>query len=783
MMRAVVHFMDDEDRALARQMMPGAHFAESFCAGEVSAADLAKLEDAGLVVAMAADAEPPEAPDSAETAPVLEFAAGGAGRALESMAGGEGMRTRGPVAGVPARTRDLSDAVLALPQLGPDPPPLDDAPQVYRLATRGLLLGDGHAALARHGVEVLERVPDGGYRVRMSDDAAPAVRGLDFVRGVSRGEPPASAPPAPPAHRGSPLESLEARDPGEPRRQYTVQVPADDSSAVLAWLADHGIVVLRRIGERIRIEATEDEIARLQARLAEASNAGSWIEPYESPRLHCDVARGLVGVDAVGASPLELTGRGELVAIADTGLDASHPDFAGRIERVFARGRPPSDASDPHGHGTHVAGAAVGDGAASRGAIRGMAPGARLVFQSLLDADGGLGGIPEPLDPLFDEAYQAGARIHLDSWGTASRSTYTLASADVDRYVHAHKDFLVVLSAGNAGSNAANQLRPPAEIEWTTIDAPATCKNALVVGASRSSRTVGGTADRTYNDVFPGVFPHPPWRDERVSGDPEALAAFSSRGPTDDRRIKPDLVAPGTDILAARSSAAPAARFTGTSSDHPRYAFLSGTSMAAPLVAGSAALVREYYRRVRDHAPSAALVKATLINGTRWLSSPCAVAAPGGRPNPHQGFGALRLDTSLPRPGTRERLEFVDGVALAMEEAAWFEADLLGDSELRICLAWTDPPARAVQNNLDLLCMVTAADGKRTRYTGNAGLAQRVTPLDTDNNVEVIRIAQPEAGRLRINVTAKSFATRSDRQDFALVVLGSLGGPLRRAGR
>jgi hypothetical protein len=66
---------------------------------------------------------------------------------------------------------------------------------------------------------------------------------------------------------------------------------------------------------------------------------------------------------------------------------------------------------------------------------------------------------------------------------------------------------------------------------------------------------------------------------------------------------------------------------------------------------------------------------------------------------------------------------------------------------------------------------------------GNAGRAQRVTPLDADNNVEVIRIAQPEAGRLRINVTAKSFASRSDRQDFALVVLGSLGGPLQRAGR
>ena len=117
-----------------------------------------------------------------------------------------------------------------------------------------------------------------------------------------------------------------------------------------------------------------------------------------------------------------------------------------------------------------------------------------------------------------------------------------------------------------------------------------------------------------------------------MSGDANALAAFSSRGPCTDHRIKPDVVAPGTDIASTKSSIAPMANFLGAyptgGPANPSYAYDAGTSMAAPFVAGCAALAQQYYASVK-HDPSAALIKATLVNGTIWLSG----GTPTGRPS------------------------------------------------------------------------------------------------------------------------------------------------------
>ncbi|GAA0905963.1 hypothetical protein GCM10009557_81160 [Virgisporangium ochraceum] len=471
-----------------------------------------------------------------------------------------------------------------------------------------------------------------------------------------------------------------------------------------------------------------------------------------------------------------------MVAVADTGLDVDHPDFAGRIVEAVGLGRP-GDPSDPHGHGTHVAGSVLGDGSASEDRrYRGVAPEATLYFQSLLDRRGGLGGLPVSLTDLFEPAYRAGARVHNNSWGADTESMYTVESTDVDAYVAERRDLLVVIAAGNEGAAADALHAAPGFVDWLSIGSPASCKNALTVGAARSSRTDGGLSRRSYGEIWHDDFPEEPIAKALVSGDPQCVAAFSSRGPTDDRRIKPDVVAPGTDIVSARSADAPANNFWGVVQGTDRYAYMGGTSMATPLVAGCAVLVRQYFTDVRDHArPSAALLKAALINGTRWLTGDDAVADWPKRPNYHQGFGAVSLADSLPNPGAPDlRLEFLDTWEqpnLQFQRTGdvfRFTVTVSAGLPLRICLAYTDLPGRSLQNDVSLLVAGPAGE----RFVGNADVPNALTRSDADNNVEVVRIEEPAAGTYTVQVFARNLLRPP--QDFALVVTGRLASGLKR---
>jgi serine protease AprX len=360
---------------------------------------------------------------------------------------------------------------------------------------------------------------------------------------------------------------------------------------------------------------------------------------------------------------------------------------------------------------------------------------------------------------------------------------YTVESTDVDAYVAGRRDMLVVIAAGNDGTAADGLHARPGFVDWLSIGSPASCKNALTVGAARSSRTEGGLSRRRYGEIWRDDYPDEPIAKALVSGDPQCVAAFSSRGPTDDRRIKPDVVAPGTDIVSARSADAPANSFWGLVPGNDRYGYMGGTSMATPLVAGCAVLVRQYFTDVREHArPSAALLKATLINGTRWLTGDDAVADWPKRPNYHQGFGAVSLADSLPNTETPDlRLEFLDTWEqpnLQFQrtgDAFRFTVTVEDGLPLRICLAYTDLPGRSLQNDVSLL--VAGPGG--ARFVGNADVPNALTRSDADNNVEVVRLEEPAAGRYTLQVFARNLLRPP--QDFALVVTGRLSSGLKRA--
>jgi serine protease AprX len=638
--------------------------------------------------------------------------------------------------------------------------PEAEGTDVYVISLAGPVLPAWHDELTAAGAHLLERLSANEYSVRANLASVPAIRALGFVQGLrlftgldTVDERELTSSPAPPAARA---ESV----------TYDAYLhPGADPRVVEGDLTRHGVLITGTGRRKVRFEALRG--AAVLAEVARHRDVAA-IEEFVPPRLANDRARTLLGVDGTRA------GKGQLVAIADTGLDAAHPDFHGRVVKLIARGRP-GDPSDPVGHGTHVAGSVMGNGTASSGAIQGVAPQANLIFQSVLDAKGELGGLGVDLGDLFDEAYGLGARIHSNSWGALAASAYRINSLEVDAYVHEHPDMLVVMAAGNSGTAAG--AATPGFVGLLSVDAPGTAKNALTVGASRSDRHIDG--DPTFGQWWPKDFPDDPIAAQHLAGDASALAAFSGRGPCDEQiRLKPDVVAPGTFILSARSSIAPTTEFWAEYSANNYYAFMGGTSMATPLVAGCAALVREYYAEERAHQPSAALLKATLINGTRWLSAADAVADHPGEPNYHQGFGCVYLPTTIPAATEPAfRLEFADSAGDTLTQTGSGATYVVNADagSLRMCLAWTDPPGRGLQNTVTL---IAEHPQSATRWVGNPHRPQGVTAWDAGNNVQVIRLPQAAAGAYRISIVAVNLLVSP--QPYALVVTGPLTSALTR---
>ncbi len=472
-----------------------------------------------------------------------------------------------------------------------------------------------------------------------------------------------------------------------------------------------------------------------------------------------------------------LRGEGQVVGIIDTGLDIDHCQFRDDEHGLPALNDdsgiavspshrkvmavdfywdadwpdPGPGSWDDQGHGSHVAGSVAGDEGADgqHQHVDGMAPAARLVIQdggSAIDdcADlPGLGCPLRPLEPVLNQAYLQGARIHTNSWGDEENfrpfNRYTERTADVDRFVWNHRDFVVFFAGGNAG---------PGD---DTVISPATGKNVVAVGAT-----------------------------ERGDMDPPCVASFSSRGWTRDGRIKPDLVVPGREILSAWSDRNIE---TGTCDTGPK----SGTSMATPTAAGLAALVRQYFveghypgrdpSRARAFEPSSALVKASLIASAVDLTTlGCGDHQP--IPSRDQGWGLVQLDRVLYFPGAGFRL-FVDdhreGFVTSDDAPVKYRLRVRARGPLKVVLVWTDPPSNSAAainlvNDLDLVI-----DGPEGRYVGNqfaGGSSVLGGEPDRVNNVEVVWLPDATPGAWTFAVEPHRIAEAG--QDFALVVTGQI---------
>ncbi|HYN53621.1 MAG TPA: S8 family serine peptidase [Methylotenera sp.] len=726
----IAYFMHEYEMSSALKVLVNPEVTESFVIGELEETEIEALKKQGLIVEEVQSARPEMSDDQFSVDPA----------SLNNY--------------VLLHTKSLFNEAV--------PAPVD----YYSVQLYGPLLEPRRQQLKAFGGYLGDRLADGGYKMRLHANEVISVNSLHFVKKITWINPETSSPDVILTSIDISNSELESK-PEVVTFDLRLNDPKDKVK-VLAWLKLKKILIVGDTARKIRfqLKANSPEVDEL-AMLPEIDR----IDEYIHPKLTNDHARYLLGIDHMIMAPGSFVaedGTDQIVAVADTGIDEKHPDFNGRIIGTIDRGGT-GVTSDPHGHGTHVAGSILGDGTASSGKIKGVAPKAKLFFQSLADAYGRLVGLPVDLNDLFDEAYNAGARIHNNSWSAVTNSVYTMSSEEVDEYINNHKDMLIVFAAGNEGSGYKPRKANPGYVDWLSIGSPASCKNALTVGASRSSRNNGPRAHSTWNAVWPNRFPDPPISMENVSGDPECIAAFSSRGPCDDHRIKPDIVAPGTDILSTRSSRAPSGTYTSK-----EYTFDSGTSMATPLVSGCAALVRQYYVQSRGHPmPSAALLKATLVNSTKWLTGNDANAEAFGRPNYHQGHGRVCINLAIPnssQPGMN--LQFVDDWQnfqfTRTGQRMRYQFVLPANApELRLCMAYSDYPARGLQNNLNLIAEHIESG---TKYLGNANLPNALTLLDSDNNLEVIRIDGAQQGTYLIQVLAANLL--HPNQDFALVVTG-----------
>jgi serine protease AprX len=348
-------------------------------------------------------------------------------------------------------------------------------------------------------------------------------------------------------------------------------VQAENSVADLINSYDGNIIYRYGVIDAMAVAIPDNKVSALEA----SGNVKS-VEKSQECKVLLDKAVPLIGADKAWA--LGYTGKGVKVAVIDTGVDATHPDLNGDkvigwVDYVNGKTTP----YDDHGHGTHVSSTIAGTGNASGGKYRGVAPNASLLEAKVLSGSGC--GSDANIIKGIDWAVQNGAQVISMSIGSTSHDQA------IDDAVSGavRKGVTVVVAAGNSGPDAR------------TINSPGDCPAAITVGASDMNDTI---------------------------------ASFSSRGPSYDGSIKPDVTDMGVRLTAAKAAG------TSPNKGTEYYVAMSGTSMATPMTSGTVALLLQ-----ANSSLTPGQVKATLEKTAKPL---------GGKvPNNVYGYGRVDAKAAL----------------------------------------------------------------------------------------------------------------------------------------
>jgi len=702
----------------------------------------------------------------------------------------------------------LDNAFLDTRVTGPLDIPADlrarGEPGSYIVQARGVIDQAFYARLRDAGAEFVSYIPNNAALVRATRDQAARLAESTQIQAVLVYEPYYKL-------EQSLLARAVGHQPMALDQPINVQIFPGGRESASAAIRDTGGTIISEdstpFGPLLTVQPHPDSLPLL-AGLPDVQR----IEPAPARVLLNDLTRVRLGVaeNTVTTNDyLNLSGNGVMVNVNDTGVDAQNPDLAGRVSTTDTNS---FTTLDPIGHGTHVAGIIASSGGASStvtqangvppdGSVpdadyRGKAPAAKI-YALPIDLQAG---------PLLSDTYlqqtaagrnfvtssRTNAMISNNSWAYVGTYGYNFASASYDSAVRdalpgltGSQPLVYVFAAGNDGFGTTNG----AGGQSGSILSPATGKNVITVGALESPRGLTNESLAGYTDS-----------DNEV-------ASFSSRGNvgvgTEGTfgRFKPDVIAPGTFIVSTRSGNA----FSDPSLDlGPYYRYESGTSMAAPAVAGTLALLQEFFEQQLQRGYSPALFKALLINGARSVNQNYDLRV--RKILNLQGWGLVQMANSLPAGLTNPAPEqwpmrFIDqsptNVITTGQRHTWKVA-LSSEAQalpLRATLVWTDPPgnpgaAIKLVNDLDLI--VTNLDNGQV-FIGNnipvgadfnaANSTNSVADPDFVNNVENVFLDFPLSGTnfsitvvaRRVNVNAVTANVTDIVQDYALVVSSGNG--------
>jgi hypothetical protein len=402
--------------------------------------------------------------------------------------------------------------------------------------------------------------------------------------------------------------------------------------------------------------------------------------------------------------------------------------------------------------------------------------------------DEGPFAIPNPMNMVAD-AYNSGARISNNSWGNlVGDGSYDILSQSYDALVRdaepsgsshpitGNQEMVIVFAAGNDGPNPQ------------TVASPGTAKNVISVGAGENVQAIGGSDSGKIADS--------------QADSANDMIFFSSRGPCTDGRHKPDIIAPGTHVSGGViQTSSPGVDGTADAcydgkgvnggagsiffpSGQQFYTASSGTSHAAPAVAGGCALLRQYFINNYSYAPSPAMTKAYLMNSARYMNGS---AANDTLWSDSQGMGEMNLGTGFDGVPRILRDELAADMFTGSGQTRTFTGTISNSAKpFRVTIAWTDAPGNtagnAYNNNLDLTVKVGGITYRGNVFSGDHSVGGG--GADFKNNVESVFLPAGVTGGFVVTVTAANI--NSDGvpnngnpldQDFALVVYnGTPGG-------